>query len=135
MKPFDDFWKELLAALDIKKTIRNWSADKGYSPDGRKFTAQSWRSAEGTWEKARPGLPINAEESVICTQLTGDGSAFVEKYHAERCYGKWSTYSANKMSRQKFEEGGHANSYLISIFKEFDKLTKDANSMPSGLEF
>jgi hypothetical protein len=134
MKPFEAFWNELLAALDTKKKIRNWTADKRYSVGGW-FTAQAWRSAEGTWDRSRPGLPIDAGESIICTQLIEGGSAFVEKYHAKFCYGMWPTYSANGMTRKKFDEGGHVNPYLISIFKEFDELTKDPKRAKSSLEF
>jgi hypothetical protein len=134
MKSFEIFWNELLEALDAKKKIRNWTADKRYSVGGS-FTAQSWRSAGITWERSRPGLPIDARESIICTQLKEGGSDFVEKYHAKFCYGKWPTYSANGMTRKQFEEGGHANAYLISIFKEFDELTRDPNDVRLGLQF
>ncbi|HEV2348499.1 MAG TPA: hypothetical protein VG028_01505 [Terriglobia bacterium] len=134
MKQFENFWNEFLAALDTKRKIRNWTTDKRYSLGGW-FIAQSWRSAEGAWDRSRPGLPIDARESIICTQLREQGSVFVEKYHAEFCYRIWPTYGANGITRKLFDEGGHANSYLISLFKEFEDLTKDPNRAGSGLQF
>ena len=45
MKPFDEFWEEMLNELAIPQDVRNWTAEQNYSIGGQ-FIAVAFRALE-----------------------------------------------------------------------------------------
>ena len=125
MKTFDKFWADLLKVLDTRRKIRNWTAYNSHAAGGT-FFARSVRSLD---KKTRTYVLQNVfvsfpENLIVCTQVRGKRLTFVgRKSFADR-YGRWPTYRDNRMSRQAFGGGSQATPYVISIFKEFDALTR-----------
>jgi hypothetical protein len=127
-KPFEEFWESVLSELDknIFRTVRNWTADKGYGIGGD-FKAAACRSlGTGYWEK-QWGFPKDSPENgIACTRVQGSSWVFVTKQDFVDAYHKWSSY-CNGTTRKGFAEGGNST-YLIALFKEFEQLMREQQS-------
>ncbi len=128
MRDFEEFWMEMLRALQTSREVRNWTPFQGYL--GGKFRAISYialdtkgRLAIQTW-----GFVRNPPEDwIVCTPLKGADHRrqfpTVSKKEFKDRYHKWATYKINGMTRVAFDGETKASPYLISLFKEFDFLT------------
>ena len=104
MKPFPEFWKEVVSALQKPKTIRNWTAREGYSIGG-KFQAVA-----------------SSQEWIVCSRIEGKSDVQLSFVNFQDCYQRWPNYRANIMNRKAFAGDGAATGQLISILREFDYL-------------
>lgn len=133
MKPFEQFWKEVIEALDKPRRIRNWTARNGYAITG-KFAAKSYRAFDREAQiQLSNGFPYHfPDDCIICTQLQDSTNPLVRevpgitkvwKKEFKDRYDKWRDYRNDGMTRRMFDGDGKASPYLIALFKEFDHLT------------
>ena len=121
MRPFEDWFKEVLSALDQPKGIRNWTRED--QQKSSEFTARTYRSipreeaAEFVW--AGPNHP---EELIICTPLLGGRWKGVGRKGLMDIYPKWWDYRNGKLNRREL---GGPTPYEISILKEFERLMEE----------
>ncbi len=122
-KPFDQFWQEVITALDKPRKIRNWTPYNGYTVGGH-FIAISYRALDGATQKSiNRGYPYEVPDNwIVCTQVKGEGTAHVSRKEFRDRYLKWRDYRNNGMTRLAFGGGTTVSPYLISIFHEFDSL-------------
>ncbi len=125
MRTFESFWTDLLQALDQKREIRNWTAANGYAIGGT-FVAVTWRALTEKDQRTavRDFQPLDPADWIVCTQVRGEGITMVGRKSFADCYFRWPTYRDNRMTRKAFGGEAQATPYLISIFKEFDSLTR-----------
>jgi hypothetical protein len=119
---FDNWWTDVVSALDRGRTIRNWTPFNGYAIGGS-FIAISYRMIDDDFKRKLPGLlRDNPENWIVCSQVQARGLAYASKQEFQDRYFRWWDFRINGTTRQAFGDNKPTSPYVISIFKEFDYL-------------
>src|SRR5271157_1101558 len=100
MKPFEEFWEDLLKALETSPEVRNWTAKQGYL--GGKFWAIPYRclSSSPNVRLSIAFITGNPSDSILCTRVSMEERktlAVVSKKDFRDRYHKWASYSKRGM--------------------------------------